>query len=188
MKKSLKNIAYIKSGIFLKPQNEGDLVYLQAKHFKADGELDSELYPDIQWQDISEKHVLKPGDILFSAKGLKNFAAVYESQNLPAVASTSFLIISIWENTVDPEYVALILNSRPSQEYLKGIAKGTSIPSISKKQLEEFEIVIMPREIQQKLVALNKLKKKENDLVSKIERLKKLSFEMDLNTIIQQYE
>jgi restriction endonuclease S subunit len=71
---------------------------------------------------------------------------------------------------------------------LKGVAKGTSIPSISKKQLEEFEIVMMPREIQQKLVTLNKLKKEENDLVSKIERLKKLIFEQDLNTIIQQYE
>lgn len=188
MKKSLKNIASIKSGVFLKPQTEGDLVYLQAKHFNAFGELDSELFPDVQWQDISEKHVLKPGDILFSAKGLKNFAAVYESRNLPAIASTSFLIISIWEKTVDPEYVALIINSRPSQEYLKGVAKGTSIPSISKKQLEEFEIVMMPRGIQQKLVALSKLKKEENDLVSKIERLKKLSFEQDLNTIIQQYE
>ncbi|MEP0714436.1 MAG: hypothetical protein ABJC55_21150, partial [Algoriphagus sp.] len=77
---------------------------------------------------------------------------------------------------------------RPSQEYLKGVAKGTSIPSISKMQLEEFEIVMMPRGIQQKLVALSKLKKEENDLVSKIERLKKLSFEQDLNTIIQQYE
>lgn len=188
MKKTLKNIASIKSGVFLKPQAEGDLVYLQAKHFSAEGELCAELYPDIKWQDISEKHILKPGDILFSAKGLKNFASVYESQNLPAVASTSFLVISLIGNLVHPEYLALILNSAESQEYLKGMAKGTAIPSINKKQLEEFEISIIPVDVQNKLVSVNKLKRVESSIISDLERLNKLRLDLKMNKIIKSYE
>jgi hypothetical protein len=188
LRKTLVNIASIRSGVFLKPQAEGDVVYLQASYFDENGALQKELFPDIRWRDISEKHILKPGDVLFSAKGFRNFATVYEEKNLPAIASTSFLVISIWKNGIEPEYLAMILNSSRGQEYLKGMAKGTSIPAISKSQLEGFEIVIPPIEIQQKLVALNKLKTKESNLISTIERLKHLRFEMDLNRIIHRYE
>lgn len=188
MKKTVKDIASIRSGLFLKPQAQGDVVYLQTSYFDENGALQKELFPDIKWRDFNEKHILKPGDVLFSAKGFRNFATVYEEKNLPAIASTSFLVISIWENGIEPEYIAMILNSSRGQEYLKGMAKGTSIPAISKSQLEEFEMVIPPIEIQQKLVALNKLKTKESNLIADIERLKQLRFDIDLNRIIHQYE
>lgn len=172
----------------MKPQAEGDLVYLQTSYFDENGTLQKELFPDIKWRDINEKHILKPGDVLFSAKGFRNFATVYEEGNLPAIASTSFLVITIGDGGIDPEYLSMILNSSRGQEYLKGMAKGTSIPAIGKSQLEEFELVILPLEIQQKLVTLSKLKIVETNLIFDIERLKKLKLEMDMNRIIHQYE
>lgn len=188
MKKSLKQLASIRSGIFLKPQESGDLVYMQAKYFDSDGELSSTIFPDIKSQDVSEKHLLKGGEILFSAKGWKNFAAVYRTEYPAAVASTSFLVFSIETENIIPDYIAMILNSPQSQEAFKGISKGTSIPSITKRLLEEFQISVLPVEIQEKLVALSRLKVQETSILDQLDRLEKLKLDLSILKIIQRYD
>ena len=45
------------------------MVYLQAKHFDVNGQLLAALHPDLMADGISEKHLLKDGDVLFAAKG-----------------------------------------------------------------------------------------------------------------------
>lgn len=99
MKTALKHITNIQTGVFAKPIKDGEIVYLQAKHFNENGQLIGLLHPDLLAESISGKHLLQPGDILFAAKGTKNFAAWYESKNLPAVASTSFFVIRLKGNT-----------------------------------------------------------------------------------------
>ena len=79
MRVALKHIAFIQTGVFAKPAKEGQIVYLQSKHFDENGILKSSLYPDLKAESISEKHLLQNGDIIFAAKGTKNFAALYES-------------------------------------------------------------------------------------------------------------
>jgi hypothetical protein len=141
LKTALKHITNIQTGVFAKPINEGEIVYLQAKHFDETGQLISFLHPDLLAENISGKHLLQQGDVLFAAKGTKNFAVWYESlpaghtgKNLPAVASTSFFVIRLKENTIDkvlPEYLAWYINQPVSQKFLKGNAMGTFIVSIS---------------------------------------------------------
>ena len=133
MKSFLKDITNIQTGLFAKPAGIGELVYLQAKHFDEFGKLLSGLHPDIQVEGISEKHLLKDGDVLFSAKGTKNFAAVFENHNEPSVASTSFFVIRPTDNKVLPQFLAWFLNNPTTQTLLKAQAIGTSIPSISKQ-------------------------------------------------------
>jgi len=99
LKTSLRHIASVQTGIFAKPIPEGQIVYLQAKHFNENGQLVSSLHPDLQVENISGKHLLQHGDVLFAAKGKKNFATWYESKNLPAVASTSFFVIRLNEDS-----------------------------------------------------------------------------------------
>src|SRR5690606_17499945 len=124
------------------PSGVGELVYLQAKHFDENGQVYSTLHPDLMAKDISEKHLLKGGDVLFAAKGTKNFAAVYENHNAPAVASTSFFVLRLTEKKILPEYLAWFLNSHFTQTLLKAQAIGTSIPSISKQVLGDMEIAV----------------------------------------------
>ena len=42
-------------------------MYLQAKHFDESGKLHSTPHPDLRPDSITEKHMLKPGDVLFAA-------------------------------------------------------------------------------------------------------------------------
>lgn len=172
MKANIKHITTIQTGLFAKPGGFGDVVYLQSRHFDQNGLLLTTLLPDLKAEDISDKHLLRPGDILFAAKGTKNFAAVYEFHNIPAVASTSFFVLRITEKKVLPEYLAWFLNTQATQTMLKGQAIGTSIPSISKQVLEDMEITLPSIERQKTILQITKLRNKEKALKQEIETLR----------------
>lgn len=158
----------------------GELVYLQSKHFDEYGQLHSVLHPDLVAEGISEKHLLKNGDVLFAAKGTKNFAAVFENHNEPSVASTSFFVIRPADKKVLPQYLAWFLNNHTTQTLLKGQAIGTSIPSISKHVLENLEITVPGMETQKAILQITKLRNKEKSLKQKIETLKDMKINQQL--------
>jgi restriction endonuclease S subunit len=172
LKTFIKDITHIQTGLFAKPSGIGELVYLQSKHFDEFGQLHSVLHPDLLAEGISEKHLLKDGDVLFAAKGTKNFAAVFENHNEPSVASTSFFVIRSTDNKVLPQYLAWFLNNHNTQTLLKGQAIGTSIPSISKQVLENLEIAVPSIETQKAILKITKLRNKEKSLKQKIETLR----------------
>lgn len=175
MKIFLKHIASIQTGAFAKTVSEGEIVYLQAKHFDEYGQLSSILHPDLKANDGIEKHLLRHGDVLFAAKGTKNFAAWYESKNQPAVASTSFFVIRLEESFKDkilPEFLVWFINHPNSQKFLKGRAIGTSIVSISKSVLEELEISIPDIQTQKTILKITQLRNSEKKIKQQIETLR----------------
>ena len=163
----------------------GELVYLQSKHFDEHGQLNSVLHPDLVAEGISEKHLLKNGDVLFAAKGTKNFAAVFENHNEPSVASTSFFVIRPTDNKVLPQFLAWFINSHTTQTLLKGQAIGTSIPSISKQVLENLEIPIPDIKTQKAIVEISKLRNKEKSLKQKIEALREKQIQQQIINAIK---
>lgn len=156
------------------------MLYLQVKHFDDYGQLQVALFPDLIAGDISERHLLKPGDVLFAAKGTKNFAAVYESHNRLAVASTSFFVIRVKEENVLPEYLAWFLNNHAVQTILKDQAIGTSMASISKTVLESLEINIPNTETQNTILRIAKLRNREKVLKQKIDSLKEKQIQQQI--------
>jgi restriction endonuclease S subunit len=180
LKTLLKNITNIQTGVFAKPVGKGDLVYLQAKHFDEYGQLHAVLHPDLVLDGISEKHLLKDGDVLFAAKGTKNFAAVFENHNEPSVASTSFFVIRLIDKNILPQYLAWFLNSHSIQTLLKGQAIGTSIPSISKQVLEHLEITLPNSETQRAILHITKLRNKEKSLKKEIETLREKQIQQQI--------
>jgi restriction endonuclease S subunit len=80
------------------------------------------------------------------------------------VASTSFFVIRITDDTLLPKYAAWFLNHPDTQEFLKGKAKGTSMPSIKKADLEELEIPVPSLEKQQLIIQLGALSRREAEL------------------------
>lgn len=172
MKKLIKDICNIQTGLFAKPSDKGEVVYLQAKHFDELGRLVTVLHPDLQTQNVSSKHLLQAGDVLFAAKGMKNFAAVYEQHNEPAVASTSFFVLRLFEPSVLPEYLAWFLNSTSTQIVLKTHATGTAIPSISKAALQDLELSIPSLKLQDSVLQIIKLRRREKALKVEIEKLR----------------
>jgi restriction endonuclease S subunit len=104
------------------------------------------------------------------------------------VASTSFLVISLSVDYIDSKFLAWWINSSGVQEFLKGIAKGTSIPSITKALLQELEVPLFPKDVQEALVRLAELRKKEKMILADIERLNDYKLDLSLMKITQRYE
>ena len=180
MKTKIKHIATIQTGVFAKPITDGKIVYLQAKHFDIDGNLTNTLYPDLSNNSKIEKHILYSDDILFAAKGTKNFAACYESINIPAVASTSFFVIRLKDSNILPQYLKWYLNHPDTKSFLKSKAKGTSIASISKVVLQELELNIPSLQKQNMILQIDELFRKKKKLKHKIEQLQEKQIQHQL--------
>ena len=185
MKNLIKDITHIQTGLFAKPSGIGELVYLQSKHFDEYGQIHAVLHPDLIAEGVSEKHLLKEGDVLFAAKGTKNFAAVFENHQEPSVASTSFFVIRPTDKKLLPQYLDWVLNSHSTQTLLKGQAIGTSIPSISKQVLENLEITVPGIEIQQAILQITKLRNKEKSLKLEIETLREKQIQQQIINAIK---
>lgn len=185
MKISLNHIANIQTGVFAKSVAKGDVAYLQPKYFDELGKLTVNLAPDLNSIGISEKHLLKQGDVLFAAKGSKNFAACYDLENMSAAASTSFFVIRIFENNILPEYLTWFLNHQATMKYIKSLARGTSIPSISKEVLNDLEIIIPSLEKQQLIFKIDDLRSAEKHITLKLLSLKQaLNQQQLLNALL----
>ncbi|MBV5313626.1 MAG: restriction endonuclease subunit S [Prolixibacteraceae bacterium] len=185
MKTTLEHIASISTGVFAKPVAEGEIVYLQARHFDENGLLISELHPDLMADEISEKHFLKSGDVLFAAKGNKNFATVFEDQYPRSVASTSFFVIRLRNSKILPDYFALFMNSPKTQLFLKSTALGSSIASISKAVLEKLEISIPNIQTQRVILEISRLRSQEKEIRQKIESLQEIIIQQKINNAIK---
>jgi restriction endonuclease S subunit len=175
MKKKLKDIVNIQTGIYRKPEPVGDTYYIQIKHIDNSGTLrtTSDLTKDILLDDKSYKHLLSKGNILFAAKGTRNIAYTYNGEVSPAIASTMFFTLCLNnENIAKPEYISWFINLPSSQEWLKARAKGSGIPSISKAVLEEFEISIPTIHKQELILKISNLRNTEKELIQQIENLK----------------
>jgi hypothetical protein len=176
----LKHIAKIQTGVFAKPVAKGDITYLQPKYFDELGKLTVNLEPDLNSVGISEKHILKQGDVIFAAKGSKNFAACIHLGDMVAVASTSFFVIRIFDKNILPEYLTWYLNHQSTMKYLKSFARGTSIASISKEVLNDLEITVPSLEKQQLIFKVDDLRSTERQIIMKLLSLKQALIQRQL--------
>lgn len=174
MKYTLRQIANMQSGIYAKPEAMGDTLYLQGVHFKMDGQLDRTVPPSLRRDERLRKHLLQTDDILFAAKGLNNFAVVYDDSMGPAVASSSFIVIRLDRSIrkeLDPRYLAWYLGHAPEVKLFHK-QLGTTIPSISISAISELEIGVIPMERQQLILQIQNLRYRERQLSGLLEEKK----------------
>lgn len=185
MQMNLSNIAEIRTGFFAKPILGGEAVYLQAKNFNESGEIKNHLFPDLAIDRQTEKHLLEVGDVLFAAKGSKNFATYFREENVKAVASTTFFVLRIQTKTLIPEYLAWFLNNPDTLSELKKNAIGSSMVSIPKTVLENLEISIPSLEKQKCIVSVSELAKREKVIRERIAELRQKLIQQEIINAIK---
>ena len=178
MKRKIYDIAIIQTGIYVKPDAVGEVLYLMGRHFDSDKKIDDDIKPELQLNDKTKKHLLQTGDILVASKGHDLFSVVFHSLKYPAVASSMFIILKLYDpQIILPEYLAWHLNHPKTQKILSGSSKGTSLQSITKDIIGNLELPIPPVQKQRALLYVMTLLAREAQLKSKIENLR--------NSIIQ---
>jgi hypothetical protein len=184
LKKALQHLASIQTGFFAKSQAAGDVIYLHAKYYDEDGLLTTEPVPDLNSTDISKKHLLRPGDVLFAAKGAKNFATCFTETETLAAASTSFFVIRIHDRSILPPFLTWYLNHPTTLKYIKTFARGTSMVSISKEVLSDLAIPIPSIEKQQLILKIHDLRSIEKRIEMNIFSLRQTLHHRQLFTAL----
>ena len=172
MRKKLKDIVIIKSGVFAKNDTNPDLFYIQSTDFDKQRKWNKTLNPILTNSSKFSNHILNEGDILFAAKGRDFFAVVYDGKFQPAVASTTFLVLQVKSNNFASDYVTWYINHPQTQTLIWSLAKGSAIPSISKTILEQIEIPIPELSKQFAILELYKLQMKEKQIHKQIGKLR----------------
>lgn len=168
MRIKLDDIAQLQFGLYSKPTESGNAVYLQAKHFDDWGNQTEKVNTLIQIDQKNETHLLEDGDIILVGKGMRNFAWTYEKAYGPAIASSIFFVIKVDHSRVIPEFLTTLFNMPQTQVYFQALGAGSSIPSIRKSELEAFTIELPSFPLQEKAVAIKRLHYKDMELSQKI--------------------
>ena len=168
----IKDIANISSGAFLKPSPEAEIKYLQARHFSRDGNYLDSAFDELTLTDKSRKHLLMDGDILFSSRGLINFATVYKKDMGLAIASSTFSVIRLETNNFLPEYIKWYLNHPSTLASIRLNSMGTAVQLVTLSQLKEIVIPCTSIEEQKIIIEIDKLSKQERVITQQLLELK----------------
>lgn len=186
MEKVLEIIADLQFGLYEKPVESGNAIYLQVKDFDSNNQFSFEPSAFLNLDEKSSKHLLKDGDIIFVAKGFRNFAWTYKESFGPAIASSIFFVIKVDKSQILPEYLTTLFNSAVYQQIFQQLGAGSSIPSIRKSELEAIKIHVPPFQLQQKTVMIHDLYMKELQLTSQIIEEKQKYYNSIINKLITQ--
>lgn len=117
--------------------------------------------------EASESHLLRKGDVLFVARGTRNDAVVFASEMTNAIAGAQFFVIRP-TGSVQPEYLAWYLNQESAQRHVVEYRSGSFVPFVPRAALEELEVLLPPIEDQRRIVAIQELAVREQELFEAI--------------------
>lgn len=129
--------------------------------FDDDGNLRDELESNVFFKPSIEKNFLKHGEIVFNAKGRRFFAFLIEEEFKSTIASATFLVLTITNKEILPKYLVWYLNHPETLKVFDSKMTTQVMPSITKQELGDLEIIIPLLETQEQIVALDLLKKKQ---------------------------
>jgi restriction endonuclease S subunit len=165
----LSDISKIDSGKSFRQRIEdtpnGSCMVIQMKDISNEHLTISGSPHSILLDEINPSQLLAPGDILFMAKGNKNFAVLY-TYDQPAVAVSLFFIIRPNRKKVDPEYLTWYLNAPTAQSYFHENRLGASVGNIRKETLEMLEVELPSMDRQKHIAKLNNLLREEKTLTN----------------------
>lgn len=182
-KVKIKEIATFSFGFHTSEIEKEGVMYLQARNFNEDGQFLNNVDNFIAKDKTKEDHILKEGDILLVGKGMRFFAHCYKKEMGDAVASSIFYVIKANREVVLPDYLACILNHSKSHNYFNSIGAGSSIPSIRKSELADYEIVLPSLETQHKIVEMYNLHNQEIQLLEQLKEKNQIRFNQLINEI-----
>jgi hypothetical protein len=110
---------------------------------------------------------LRPGDILFPARGNVSLAILIDEGigSLQAVAAPHFFLLRVTRSDVLPAYLAWWLNQEPAQRHLEQNAQSsTLVRNIARPVLEATPVVLPPLPRQEQIVELASAIQREEDL------------------------
>jgi hypothetical protein len=98
---------------------------------------------------------LKPGDVLFAARGNRYYALLLDDVPFDAVPSPHFFHLTVKPGAkVLPAFLAWQINQEPAQQYLQKSSHGSMVQAINRQVLDDMPIAMLPLPQQEIVVRL----------------------------------
>ena len=171
--RQLSDVCAIHSGYTARSRLENHvatgILTLQLRDISSSGRIEPERLSRAQLQGLSDHYFVQEGDVVFRSRGEHNTATALDDRfRERVVAILPLIVVRPKREFVIAEYVAWAINQSASQRYFDTVARGTSIRMIPKSSLDELQIVVPSIPIQQRIVMLDKLAERENELALNI--------------------
>jgi len=168
--KNLKNIADVIAGyafrIALKQQIDGLMNVIQSKNVIDDLYINKDNLTKINLQKYQSKAFIKENDIIISSRGSFKVSVV-TGDVVNTIASSSVYILRLKDKSIIPEYLAIYLNSINGQKEIREKITGSVIKTILRKDLENLEIPLPDKNIQNKIINLYKNNQTQQKLLTR---------------------
>jgi hypothetical protein len=161
LRESLSDVADISAGYPLRGSvdelDSGEVAIVQMRNVDAASGIS---WGEVQRVALPSKRqptFLAAGDVIFTTRGVRNFALQLDSVAGEAVCSPHFFVIRVFDaNTIMPAFLAWQINQRPAQEYFQREATGSHILNIRREVIENLPLAIPPLATQRAIIALAK--------------------------------
>lgn len=116
------------------------------------------------------RYLVNKGDVLFLARGHRNFAIPLKNSLENTIVASYFFILRLKNENILPEYLAWYIKQFSVQAYLHNIARrGTHMPLVPKSAFEDMPIDIPDIATQRTIIELDNLLEKERSLLYKLQ-------------------
>ena len=165
---------YISSGYpfrgKIEESNESNIKVVQMKDVSLDKPINWSECLTVELNGRRTPDYLRSGDILFVARGNRNYAVQIDEipDGIQAVASPHFFVIRLQDSSVTPEFLTWFLNQTPCQQYFEQNAEGTMAKSIRRSVLEQTPIAIPSLQKQAAIVKLHKSHIQHNYVIQQL--------------------
>jgi restriction endonuclease S subunit len=174
----LKKIVSIQTGYPFRGKFErdptGNVAVVQMKDINDYSCIEFEDLYRVQVEDLSQKHLLQPHDILFRSRGVTNTAALVPEVLGKTIAAAPLTVIRVKSVKVEPAYLVWYLNHPQGQARLSSLAQGTSLAMVNKADLADLVVELPALGTQKEIAALAALGQQEQQLLEELRQKRKV--------------
>lgn len=154
--KRLQNISSLRTGYYFRSTTDTakrPVFLISAKDLSSNfTNLDEIEIPS------SYSNFLQDGDILVKSHGANYEAKVFhkpKSTNQPYIAANTLIIARLTSNNYKPSYIAQIINSEETQQFLRSLSSGHTVPILSPSSLGSLQCpeISLEKQAQFELIA-----------------------------------
>jgi len=186
----LGDIATIRPGYHFRKKIEhnpdGDICVVQSADITETNRVAPERLVRVSGERIKPEYHLQTDSLLLKARGTNYTAALFDIEDIKAVAAYHFLVVTIQTDELRPDYLMWFVNQPQSQYFLSQVASGSYIKALSHLALSNLEVVIPSEEHQELIVNIDQLIGRETALLDEI-KVKRIQLIQEiLNRSIEQ--
>ncbi|CAA6603841.1 conserved hypothetical protein [Rhodospirillaceae bacterium LM-1] len=161
----------------LEPVEFGGVPTIQLRDISVEGVVDPDRLARAPLEGVADRYLVRAGDVLFRSRGERTTACALDERFVePAVAVLPILVLRPKRDVVLPEYLAWAINQPAAQRHFDETSYGTNIRMVPRSSLDDLELDIPDIATQEKIIAIDALAGREQELsILAAERRKRLT-------------